>query len=536
MQAPNTKVFQWIVAPLSTAILLSAGWYKPFSGLLALIAFIPLLIAEHQVSEKVSKPQFKVFLLGLICFISWNLITTWWIKNASVAGFFAAVLVSSTLMAVSFYLFHITKKRLGPVVGYTSFVAYWLAYEFIYIHGEISWPWLTLGHSFAYEVKLIQWYDTTGVFGGSLWILLCNVFIFLIINPSRFDYARRKKYTLYTGTALLIVVPVLISFVKYNSYTEESNPVDIIVVQPNIDPYLKFVDMSALEQAQIQFDEARKILDSNVDYVVGPETSLLGNFRMGYFEQAQEVKIIRRMVDSFPHMRYLTGIWCTELYPPGEKPTQTASSYGNTGLYYDTHNSAIQIDTTPEIPIYHKSQLVTGIEKMPYAEHLRFLEKLMVGLGGTFRNHGIQEERGVFPSANDAIRVGPIICWESVFGEFVTGYTQKGANVLFVITNDGWWKDTPGHRQHNALSSIRAIENRRSIARSANTGISCFINQRGDVGQKLTWWKRGAIRDTINANEAITFYVKHGDYIGRTALWLTVAMLLFTIVRRLTGK
>ena len=103
--------------------------------------------------------------------------------------------------------------------------------------------------------------------------------------------------------------------------------------------------------------------------------------------------------------------------------------------------------------------------------------------------------------------------------------------MIFVITNDGWWHDTPGHRQHNALSSIRAIETRRSVARSANTGVSSFINQRGEVLNKLTWWERGAIRNTINANDTITFYVKHGDYIGRTALWVSVLLLAAVFVR-----
>jgi apolipoprotein N-acyltransferase len=102
---------------------------------------------------------------------------------------------------------------------------------------------------------------------------------------------------------------------------------------------------------------------------------------------------------------------------------------------------------------------------------------------------------------------------------------------LFVITNDGWWGDTPGYHQHNAFSCVRAIETRRSIARSANTGISCFINQRGEILQKLGWWKRDAIKGTINANDKITFYVKHGDYIARIARFFALIVILSAIVK-----
>jgi len=157
-------------------------------------------------------------------------------------------------------------------------------------------------------------------------------------------------------------------------------------------------------------------------------------------------------------------------------------------------------------------------------------------LGGTFRSHGTQKERDVFSSSNNVVKAAPVICWESVFGEYVGDYIKKGANIIFVITNDGWWGNTPGHRQHNSISSIRAIETRRSIARSANTGISCFINQRGEVLQSLTWWKRGALIGTLNLNNRITFYSRHGDYIARTAFYLALFFLGGVLVKIFTNK
>jgi len=112
---------------------------------------------------------------------------------------------------------------------------------------------------------------------------------------------------------------------------------------------------------------------------------------------------------------------------------------------------------------------------------------------------------------------------------------DAGSNFIFVITNDGWWGDTPGYIQHNSFSSIRAIENRRSIARSANTGISAFFNQRGEIIESLGWWKRGGIKSSLNANDKMSFYTIHGDYFGRIAMAMTLILLLYLLIRSIIG-
>jgi apolipoprotein N-acyltransferase len=180
---------------------------------------------------------------------------------------------------------------------------------------------------------------------------------------------------------------------------------------------------------------------------------------------------------------------------------------------------------------------------MPLAKLMKPLERFAINLGGTVGSLGSDEERMVFTRQPDGLTVAPVICYESVFGEYVTEYVHKGANLIFVITNDGWWGDSPGHRQHLSFSRLRAIETRRSIARSANTGISCFIDQRGDIFQATKYWELAVIRQEINANDEITFYVRYGDYIARVSGFVTAFLLLFAIAgsvmkrwRRLAGS
>jgi apolipoprotein N-acyltransferase len=515
------------------ALLLIPGWYEWGTGFTLYLAFIPILLIMENLSGR-KRAGRRVFLYASVTFFLWNLATTWWIKNATFPGMLAAVFLTTFFMSIPVWLAFKARQVLGRNAGFFAFIVFWLAYEFSYMHGEISWPWLTLGHGFAYEVKNIQWYELTGVFGGSLWFLLVNVFLYQAIFQAQNKVFIHNKKLIIAGA--ILIIPLVISNIRYYTYTEKVNPRKMVVVQPNMDPYLKFNDIPPIEHARIQINEAIQHIDSTVDFIVTPETSLLGNFWIGSFEGVQDIQLIRQLIKNNPDCNYVAGIVCRQLYEPGDEIPPTARPMNEPGYYYDYYNSAILVDTSSVIQLYHKSQLVTGIEKMPYTRQLKFLKKLMINLGGTFRSNATQEERDVFKAVNDSILIAPVICWESVFGDYVTDYIKKGAHFIFVITNDGWWGDTPGYRQHNSLSSIRAIETRRSIARSANTGISSFINQRGDVLQKIGWWERGALVDTLNANDKITFYVKHGDYIGRIAFYTGIFLILFVVAAVLKGK
>ncbi len=221
---------------------------------------------------------------------------------------------------------------------------------------------------------------------------------------------------------------------------------------------------------------------------------------------------------------------------PNEELTVTARYLQRENFYYDAYNSAIQIDTSNYIPIYHKSKLVVGVEKMPYPKLFKLLGNVILDLGGTTGSRATQDYRGTFKHPVSDMKVAPVICYESVYGEYVTDYIKNGANFIFVITNDGWWGNTPGFKQHLTYSSLRAIETRRSVARSANTGISAFINQRGEILNRTQWWVRDAIKNNIKANNELTFYVKYGDYIGRLAGFLAVFLFLYAIVQHILNK
>jgi len=378
---------------LLSGVLLSAGYYPFGHGLIMLLAFVPLLLAEdYFVKNKNRYRPGKVFVLSSITFATWYLLTMWWVYNASAAGMVIAVLVGTVLMAGAFTLFHIVRRNLGNSPGYLALILFWLSFEYFFINAEISNPWLTLGYGFQYNIKLIQWYEFTGALGGSFWVLLINILMYRLYQT--FLEKKNAKPLLVVFSALLLI-PIVVSIIMFHNYKEKENPYEIIVVQPNIDPYLKFNDIPSLEQTQILIDLASEHITDSTDYIVAPETCISNNIWLNKLKQVPDIQAIYNFLDDYPGVKYVLGIMAYDRYTPLEK-TITSKPLGSTGYYYDSFNSAIQLDSTDYIPVYHKSQLVVGVEKMPYPGLLKFLKPLTLRLGGIFRSHGTQTERDNF--------------------------------------------------------------------------------------------------------------------------------------------
>ena len=559
------KKLHLIALALLSALLLSIPFFRWGTGLLLLVAFVPLLLLEDQVStakEEAKKNQGKekgkrvkaprMIWYALLAFGVFVLLTTWWIYWATPIGPPATLIVNGGYMTLTFLVFHHTKRRLGKRLGYASLVVFWLAFEFLYIRAQINFPWLILGNGFANDVMLIQWYEWTGALGGTLWVLIMNLLVFKLVKAwaageqkaegqnaeglkIRGSLTTQRRTLVMTAGVLLL--PMLLSIIRFATYQEKDDPYEMVVLQPNIDPYLKFQDMPQEVQTAYLLQLADSLVTPETDYIVAPETFINNNLWEHAMYRHPDILKLQIFMKGFPNAHFVLGASTYKVYHDPDDFTPSSREYRGGPERYDYFNTALQIDDSGEIPLYRKSMLVTGVEKMPYKEYLGFLDNLVTNLGGTTRGNGSQEYRDAFVSPIDSTRVGPVICWESVFGEYVTDYvSDAGANFIFIITNDGWWKNTAGYRQHNSFARLRAIENRRSVARSANTGISSLIDQRGVELARIGWWERSGIRGTLNKNDKLTFYVKHGDYLGRIAVLLTVILLLYSFVSRYIKK
>ena len=499
-------------------------------GPLFFIALIPLLYVEYTVAQNSEKFKSRhVFFNAYLAFLTFNVFSTWWIWYASEAGMIMAEVLNSLFMATVFLWFHNIKKRLGDKKGYFSLVVLWIGFEWLHYNWEFSHPWSSFGNTFANYTKLVQWYEYTGVLGGTLWILVINILLFKLFQKTIIlGESIKTNIKSIIIICLVVLTPSIFSIITYNNYVEKDDPSEIVVVQPNIDPYYdKFGGMTEAEQVDRILALARKKITPDTKYIVAPETAIPRGSIENEFEYNYGIIQIRKLLAEYPNISFVIGISSYINYQRGgDKPTSTSRQNPQTKIWYDAFNSAILIDHSPVIQIYHKSKLVLGVEKLPYPKLFAPLEKFAIDLGGTFGSLGVEKESKVFTDRGKGI--APVICYESIYGDYLTTYVKKGANMIFIITNDGWWDNTPGYKQHLSYARLRAIETRRSIARSANTGTSCFINQRGDISNATNWWQQDVISASINSNDKMTFYAENGDLLGRVSAAIAVLLLLWS--------
>ncbi len=520
-----------LLLSILTGVLLSLAWLE-FPGWTLFVAFFPLFLLDQFFIE--NRSQFKsVSFWGyaFLSFLVWNGITTWWIAYATVVGALLAILANSLLMSIVWWLGHIARRYFRPNLGYISLIVFWISFEYFHYHWDIEWPWLNLGNGFANNIKIIQWYEYTGTLGGSLWVLSANIILFRVFM----NFNNNKTLNAITIPAvalvLLVAVPMVSSYLIYNSYVEKENPLNVVIVQPNIDPYNERYDFQAEEEKLQKFLHLAEEKTTNQTHlVIGPETVFerWPDWRIGRFENNPLYLSLNEWIKNYPETELIFGASIHKVYPDAESASST--SRVSNGTYYDVFNSAVFIEQSGDNQFYHKSILVPGVEKMPLKQYLWLLNDVVFDLGGTTGSLGKMEEPSNFLLKNGT-QVAPVICYESVFGGYLAQFIKKGAEMIVVITNDGWWRNTPGYKQHLSFSRLRAIETRRSIARAANTGISCFINQRGEIFQSSLWWTETAISESVNLNDELTFYVRYGDYLARISLFAGALLLLFLIVK-----
>lgn len=492
---------------------------------LIFIAFIPLLYVADGIQHKK-----LFFFLGFLALLTWNAITTWWMWNSTDVGSIAAIIANSLIMYLPWWGYRIFKRKFGRRTGYISLVLFWMAFEYIHLNWQLSWPWLTLGNVFASNPNWVQWYEVTGTSGGTLWVLVMNILLFEVLKAFLQGTFQPKKIAL---PAVVLILPLIISFLLIPKQQAAPPTGNVVIVQPNIDPNGRFASGAAGPQVQLLLSLTAAAVDDSTRLVIWPETALTDR---SCFEDQFMQHLVYEPVFSFmkahPNTTLQTGIEVFKGYREGEQ-SSTARPFPDGQGYYDAFNAAVTVKAGLQPAFYHKSRLVPGVETLP--TFLKWMGPVFEQFGGTTGGYGRQEESSVFQQPGQPYITAPIICYESIYGEYVATFVKKGANMLTIMTNDGWWGNTPGHKQHLAYARLRAIETRRWVARSANTGISAVINERGEVITTQPWDKEAVIKYNIPVLTGETFYVKFGDLLSKAALALACVLFawnLFDIIRK----
>lgn len=505
---------------LVSGFLLFFAW--PLSPLtfLIFVAFVPLFV----VAEICNRKQF--YMCSFVTFLTWNIASTYWIHYALLIGGILTIVMNSILMWIPWLVFYTVRARLGRKLGYLFLICFWLSFEYLHINWVISFPWLNIGNAFSTHPLWVQWYEYTGVSGGTLWVLLVNIAVFAVI-VKRIDHGKWHP-GLITTAVLSLAVPFIISYYVINPFREQEGPKhDIVMVQPAIDINTeKYVESKQESNFQRLIDLSKTKVDSNTALLVWPESILPEDINENKFWNNDDKYLdsIAKYLRQFPMLNLIVGGDSYKKIIINENPlTKTTELY----------NSAVLINNDT-FSLYHKSRLVPGAEYLPRG--LRFLNRLFEKFGGASVGYVGQADRTVMHTNNNFYAIAPSICFESIFGEFTSLYIRKGASLIVVITDNSWIGDSPGHKQHLFYTTLRAIETRRWVANCTNNGITCFINPEGRIIDPQDYGKQTAIKMSVPNLQMQTFYVRYGDLISMSALIFAGLFMIFYLVLKVTRK
>ncbi|MFM7683714.1 MAG: apolipoprotein N-acyltransferase, partial [Bacteroidota bacterium] len=411
-------IYQRYIFSILSGILLTLSF--PYSGSttpLIFIALVPLLLVEEGLIEK-NKNRFHFYPHSYITFLIYNLGTTWWIYNSTDVGAYMAFIFNSLLMTWGFQIYHMIHRKIGGRQGIWSLIIVWTAFEWIHFNWELSWPWLAFGNVFSIRINWVQWYEYTGVLGGTIWVLVGNILFFKFYKSWKSKENRKETYKLISIAAGVLVIPLLISILilKSLSYNSNQKSFEIVVVQPNIDPYNEKFDPNATVDKQLQkmFELANKTVSAKTDLVICPETAISQGFVENELKAYTFYQLLENQLKAWGKTDLLIGASTYQLFD--EKHSRASIKIPNAEGYFESYNSSLYMSRKNKASFIHKSKLVLGVEKIPFSQYFPFLEEYSINNGGTTGTLGIETHPKIYKRKMD---VAPIVCYESIYGEFV---------------------------------------------------------------------------------------------------------------------
>jgi apolipoprotein N-acyltransferase len=512
---------------VSTAVLIGLSFPPIPVGLLACVGLVPFLFLVDSIP---TAGRFFRYAYGTFFLLS--LISLYWVGGfthrqdpylmiAGTALFFWEPLVLSMPAMAYFFV----RRTINTTWAVVSFPFIWISMEWLYALGELAFPWLHLGNTQTYHLEKIQYADITGVYGISFWVLLLNVLVYFLVRSIQTSHSRRRQGTLITVILAVYIAP---NFYKGTPLPPAEKPtISIGIVQPNINPWNKWEGANTFQgrwaQVESYLELMKQHVNDSLDVFVLPESAILLNLPQ-YPEQMQA---FQQVVDDL-QVSVITGYVRIQFYPQDEAPVSSSTLRGTT-TRYDSFNSILFVEPhEKKLQTYSKMRLVPFAERIPYADQVPYLiEPLRWGVG--ISNWGLAHDSTIFESRRLNTQFLAMVCYESIFPEFVSTFVKKGAEFLVFTTNDSWWGNTSGARQHNQYAVLRAIENRRWVVRCANGGISSFIDPSGRMYDQTSMYTETFIKKSIQPYSHHTVYTEYGDWFARICASIALLFFLFSI-------
>lgn len=483
--------------------------FPPFPFPITLLIFVGLIPYFIVIKRRTTLASISraTFLFSLV----FSLITIYWVGSWSseadpylmLAGV-ALLLVYPCVMLIPSTLFYLTKKVFPKFDAIWFFPLFWVTLEYLLTQTDLRFPWLLLGHGLAKFNLFIQGADIVGTNGLSLIAAYLNVLLF----KSFFEKNSERKFRL---KPLLIAVFIFLCMIIYGIYKTSTfriseRKVRIGIVQPNLNPWDKWSTGNLSDLLNMYLTLSQKCVDEGAEVILWPETALPVYAFGGTYPMVENS--IYNFLDT-NNVSLLTGM-PDIIYDLNQNNIPEDSKYSGPGnYYYRTYNAVLGLNPgSRSIQRYGKMKLVPLGERVPFVDQFAFLGDLLKwGVGITGWNIG--KDTTVFKIKNekiDTIKVGGLVCYESVDPVFVTAFVQKGAELITVVTNDSWYGKSSGPYQHKDFAMLRAVENRRSVVRCANGGVSCIINAKGNILAETEMFEKTTLVGEVPLQDEKTFY------------------------------
>jgi apolipoprotein N-acyltransferase len=424
-------------------------------------------------------------------------------------------------------LYYLAKKIFNKNIALLLLPFFWIAFEYAYSITDFKFPWLTLGNSLPYFTSYIQVAEFIGVYGLTLLIIFSNVFIYRSIHV----YIKSKKFDKLSISiaAVILIIPIIYGNYIISNYSITEHEIRAGLIQPNLDPNEKWKAGNLEDQLNLYLDLSEQAISNGAQLLIWPETALPVYLLAGRYPN--EVDRLHEFADS-NNISILTGMPDATFYRDLDKAPEDAKPLRDGKMVYTSYNSVFLFSpNTKVVHKYGKIKLVPFGEKVPLVDELPFLGdwiKWEVGLSGW--NTG--RDTTVFNAMVDEkiIKIGAVVCIESIYPDFTSVFVEKGAEFIAVVTNDSWYGDSSGPYQHKEISVLRAVENRRSVVRTANGGISCLIDPIGRTVAETKMYTKNHLVVDIPIEKEVTFYTKHPLLIPMAASAISLGIILMNLI------
>jgi apolipoprotein N-acyltransferase len=502
---------QGYALPVLSGILLALSFPKTSYWALAWVSLVPLIVS---VSGRDGATSFKYGLAaGMVFYLS----SIYWIVGTMTGyGGLPYPLSILLLVALSCYLALYTglfawlvtfTGRLGTVTALAAAPFFWCALELARNYMLSGFPWNLLGYSQSPQITVIQIADSTGVYGISALIVLVNAALAgIVLAISRKGVAWKKAAVLALAAVLVTASAVGYGHYRLSHPPDKSGTIKVALVQGNIEQFAKWDPAYQDEVIDIYSKLTMAASASHPDIIIWPETAT------PFYYQDDE---LRRKVEALAKNAgayLLTG-----------SPSYKVNKDGT----FTDYNSAYLI--TPggiTVGRYNKIHLVPFGEYVPLKKLLPFVSKMVTSIG----DFGTGTKYTVLNAGKGSF--GTAICFEAIFPELVRMFPLGGADFLVNITNDAWFGKSAAPYQHFDMALMRAVENRRTLVRAANTGISGIVNPEGEVTAKTDIFTRGYIVRDVGLVKDKSFYTLHGDLFAFACVGISLVFIVLILVRR----